>query len=122
MANVYLQNLIVPAIARNKRDYHGGTWIGGSGGSGITIVNNPTTEANSKVAIEFIATKTPGIADYSIYLATFGLHPLLRLFILDDFLKLQPTNDLPTFSYTNGVPISLIYDLPQISTGYIILS
>lgn len=63
--------------------------------------------------IEFTDNRTPGIDDYSLYAKEYGQFPLFHLFTLDEEGFMQPRNEVPKFSYTDGLISSVIYDLAE---------
>lgn len=127
MANVYTSDLIVPAIARNNRDYHGGTWTGGTGSGNTIIINNTTTNTGgyTKEIISFTATATPEITDYTgSYATVYGQFPTISLYTYDEDDNLIQRTEKPKFIMGGVIPhiVSIIFDLGEPATGFIILS
>ena len=129
MSNVYTQILGVPRTARNKRVY-------GVGGSFVSTFNSappaaipPTTTVTPTDVISFTNAQFPEIADYTIYWgAIHGQFPKVWLITLDEDGNRIERSEKPKFIMTDkdgsmdDTIDTIIFDLAEPATGFIILS
>ena len=97
----------------------------GGGGSGSTIINNITNN-NPRIGqfiIPFTNEKAPSILNYnSVHAATFGQYPVIRLFIYDGDGNVLPLPNTPKLLMINSLVDSIVFDLGQAESGFIIIS
>ena len=117
MAKVYQYDKIVPRIARNHRIYTGSYFSGSSNGNTSQAVTSKIFEV-----IPFADTQFPEISDYSIYAATYGQYPVLRIFVIDEDGNRLESTQVPKFIMVDGSIESITFDLGFVQTGFIYLS
>lgn len=101
MANVFINNISVPRIPRNKR-FYSGTFNGGN----VNIQN--IAPRIDKTIIPF-GSDSPTIPDYSIYADTYGQVPTIELFTYDADGNLIKRVEQPYFTLVNGLISSISF-------------
>jgi hypothetical protein len=95
-----------------------GDGIPGSGGEGT----DPITLA-TRVAVSFTNTSAPALSDYqALYAKSYGEFPILRLRTVDADGNYIERNETPKFIMSGGLIDSIVWDLPDAESGYIIIS
>lgn len=102
MANVLVNNISVPRIARNKRIY------GGNSSTSSQQIVTPETIPINKTIIPF-GTDTPTIPDYSIYRDIYGEFPTIELFTYDESNNIIKRTEQPYFIMALGKVSSIVF-------------
>ena len=95
------------------------------GGSGTAIAASSTLTPTTiyMAIISFTATKTPTIDAYnSTYASTHGQFPNVRLITVDGSGNRWEREEKPKYIMVSGVIDSIVYDLAEPETGFIILT
>lgn len=119
MANVNVNEISVPRIARNKRIYDGNT------GTYITNQNNSINEvAISKAIVPFINSDTPRIDDYSEYTELYGQFPIITLYAIDESGNRVERTEKPYFilNVENLITSVSFGNVGELLTGFITIS
>ena len=96
-----------------------------SSGSTPTVVfgaTSPPVTIIPKAIFPFIAERTPGIPDYTLFKDSFGIYPVTKLYTVDASGNMIERSETAKIIIVSGVITSIIYDLVFAETGYIILS
>ncbi len=124
MSNVYVMIMAVPAVARDKRIY-------GSGTAFTSVFSQPSIPApavSPTDVIEFTAISNPSLLTYNtLYAPTHGQWPRITLITIDADNNRIERIEKPTYIMTDkdgtidDLIDSIVYDLAQPETGYMIL-
>lgn len=128
MSDVYTQILGTPKITRNKRIYQG-VYTGTTLGTTKVVTTTPptpgvpTTAVAARVIIPFVDDQAPSILNYNtIYALSYGQYPILSIYTADDDGNYLQRSELAKLVLVDGLIDSIVYDLAEIATGFIILS
>lgn len=95
----------------------------GLGDGGRSRLSTPATSLLAKDVIPFAATATPTISDYQTYYTTiYGEHPTLQLKTIDGDGNYIVRNEQAKITMSAGLVDSISWDLPNVETGFIIIT
>ena len=101
------------------------TTTNSTGGSGTAVAVSSTLAPTTIyiAVISFTATKTPTISGYdSTYASTHGQWPNVRLITVDSAGNRWEREEKPKYIMASGLIDSIVYDLAEAETGFIILT